>query len=171
VTFALPPRRGPRPATTATNPHTQLDQRPPARVISELADALFALPGVRERPSAISVPGARALWLEDAHGPREAFLIGREFAHIHPLPDGSLHLALPPSIAEDAVAQGWAEVHPVARMGLIPANVVMLYAPRDDAEAGVALALVREALSFARGEARPRDPAVQPPKNGTTLPP
>src|SRR5205085_3196172 len=63
VTFALPPRRGPRPATTATNPHTQLDQRPPARVISELADALFALPGVRERPSAISVPGARALWL------------------------------------------------------------------------------------------------------------
>src|SRR5207249_11033962 len=122
----------------------------------------------------ISVPSARALWLEegDARGPREAFLIGREFAHIHPLPDGSLHLALPPSIAEDAVAQGWAEVHPVARMGLIPANVVMLYAPRDDAEAGVALALVREALAFARGDARPGHPAVgQTPKNGTTPPP
>jgi len=124
-------------------------------VIAALADALFALPGVAEKPSAISVPGARALWLEtgDARGPREAFLIGREFAHIHPLPDGSLHVALPPAVAEDAIAQGWAEVHPVARMGLIPANVVMLYAPRDDAEAGVALALVREALAFARGGA------------------
>jgi hypothetical protein len=155
MTFALPPRRGPRPATTPTNPHTQLDQRPPARVIAALTDALFALPGVREKPSAISVPGARALWLEpgDARGPREAFLIGREFAHVHPLPDGSLHAALPPAVAEDAIAQGWAEVHPVARMGLIPANVVMLYAPRDDAEAAVALALVREALAFARGEA------------------
>src|SRR5205823_5611067 len=83
VTLALPPRWGPRPSTTPTNPHTQLDQRPPARVISELADALFALPGVRERSSAISVPSARALWLEegDACGPCEAFLIGREFAH------------------------------------------------------------------------------------------
>jgi hypothetical protein len=157
LTFALPPRQGPRPSTTPTNPHTQLDQRPPARVIAGLADALFALPGVHERPSAISVPGARALWLEenDAHGPREAFLIGREFAHVHPLPDGSLHVALPPAVAEEAIAQGWAEVHPVARMGLIPANVVMLYAPRDDAEAAVALALVREALAFARGETRP----------------
>jgi hypothetical protein len=29
----------------------------------------------------------------------------------------------------------------------------MLYAPRDDAEAAIALALVREALAFARGEA------------------
>jgi hypothetical protein len=153
--LALPPRRGPRPATTPSNPHTQLDQRPPARVIAALAENLFALPGVAEKPSAISVPGARALWLEtaDARGPREAFLIGREFAHVHPLPDGSLHVALPPSVVEDAIAQGWAEVHPVARMGLIPANVVMLYAPRDDAEAGVMLALVREALAFARGEA------------------
>ena len=155
MTFALPPRQGPQPSTTPTNPHTQLDQRPPARVIASLADALFALPAVREKPSAISVPGARALWLEpgDALGPREAFLIGREFAHIHPLPDGSLHVALPPAVAEQAIAQGWAEMHPVARMGLIPANVVMLYAPRDDAEAAVALALVREALAFARGEA------------------
>ena len=155
MTFALPPRRGPPPATTSTNPHTQLDQRPPPRVIAALAENLFALPGVAEKPSAISVPGARALWLEpgDAHGPREAFLIGREFAHLHPLPDGSLHVALPPSVVEDAIAQGWAEVHPVARMGLIPANVVMLYAPRDDAEAAVALALVREALAFARGQA------------------
>jgi len=154
--MALAERRGPRPSTTATNPHTQLDQRPTAAMNDVLADALFALPRVREQPSAISVPGARALWLPpaDARGPREAFLIGREFAHLHPLPDGSLHAALPPSLVAEAIARGWAEIHPVARMGLIPGNVVMLYAPRDDAELAVVLGLVRAALAFARGEFR-----------------
>lgn len=118
-----------------------------------LAAALFALPGVLEQPSAISVPCARALQLEpaDALGPREAFLIGREFAHLHPLPDGSLHVALPPDVASEAIARGWAEVHPVARMGLIPENVVMVYAPRDAGEIETVLDLVRSALAFARG--------------------
>jgi hypothetical protein len=125
-------------------------------VLATLTDLLFALPGVREQPSAISVPGARALWLEsnDARGPRDAFLVGREFAHLHPSPEGSLHVALPPSIASEAITRGWAEIHPVARLGLIPGNVVMLYAPRDDAEVGVVLGLVRSALAFARGRHR-----------------
>ena len=131
----------------------QLDQLPPARVIASLAELLFSLPGVREQPSAISVPGARALWLEPdtARGPREAFLVGREFAHLHPPPEGSLHAALPPSAAAEAIVRGWAEIHPVARMGLIPENVVMLYAPRDEAEMTVVLELVRSSLQFARG--------------------
>jgi hypothetical protein len=152
----LPDRRGPRPETTPTNPHMQLDQLPPTRVLAGLADLLFALPGVGEQPSAISVPGARALWLDpnDARGPREAFLVGREFAHVHPPPEGSLHVALPPSLVPEAIARGWAEIHPVARMGLIPGNVVMLYAPRDDAEVALVLRLVRAALAFARGEVR-----------------
>jgi hypothetical protein len=120
-----------------------------------LTELLFKLPGVREQPSAISVPGARALWLEpnDARGPREAFLVGREFAHLHPSPEGSLHVALPASLASEAIERGWAEIHPVARLGLIPGNVVMVYAPRDDAEVAVVLGLVRSALEFARGGA------------------
>ena len=150
---ALPDRRGPRPQTTPTNPHMQLDQLPPARVMASLAERLFALPGVREQPSAISVPGARALWLtpDTARGPREAFLVGREFAHLHPPPEGSLHAALPPSVASEAIVRGWAEIHPVARMGMIPENVVMLYAPRDEAETTVVLELVRSSLQYARG--------------------
>jgi hypothetical protein len=150
----LPHRRGPRPRTTPTNPHTQLDQRPSPAVIAGLADALFAIPGVVERPSAISVPGARALWLDPAlaQGPREAFMIGREFAHLHPMPDGSLHVALPPALAPEAIGQGWAEVHPVARLGLVPENVVMLYAPRDAEESAVVLDLVRAASAYARGD-------------------
>lgn len=104
----LPERDGPRPRTTPTNPHTQLEQNPDNSIVEELARRVFALPGVEERPSAISVPGARALWLREEipAGPREAFMIGREFAHIHPLPDGSLHAALPPEIAEEAIEKG-----------------------------------------------------------------
>ena len=134
----------------------QLDQLPPPRIAAALAAALFALPDVREQPSAISVPGARALWLDpkDARGPREAFLVGREFAHLHPPPEGSLHAALPPPLDSEAIEAGWAEIHPVARLGLIPGNVVMLYAPRDEAEVTVVLGLVRAALAFARGDLR-----------------
>ena len=82
---ALPARAGDRPRTTPTNPHTQLDQQP--------ADAY-----VVEEPSGISVPGARALVLApgEPSGPPEAFLTGREFAHLHPAPDHSLH-AMPVS--------------------------------------------------------------------------
>jgi hypothetical protein len=76
----LPERIGHRPRTTPTNPHTQLDQNPEDLVVQELARRVFALPDVEERPSAISVPGARALWLRDevSPGPQEAFMIGRE---------------------------------------------------------------------------------------------
>jgi hypothetical protein len=155
---ALPRRPGPQPTTTPTNPHTQLDQQPTdAALISRLAARIFALPGVRERASAISVPGARALWLNESlpAGPPEAFLVGREFAHLHPGADHSLHAMLPPDLAEEAGAAGWAEQHPIARRGLIPANAVMLYAPRDNDELEVVAGLVEAAYSFAATPVRP----------------
>ena len=106
-----------------------------------------------ERPSLISVPGARALWLSDAAGPPGAFMVGHEFAHLHPTPDHSLHAMLPPDLVDDAVEAGWAELHPVARRGLLPPNAVMLYAPRDDAERVVVEELVQAAHAYARGSA------------------
>jgi hypothetical protein len=147
----LPERGGPRPRTTPTNPHTQLEQNPQRELVEELARRVFALPGVEERPSAVSVPGARALWLREgvAAGPPGAFMLGREFAHVHPMPDGSLHAALPPEVAREAVRKGWAEQHPVARTGRIPPNVVMIYAPRDAGEVGVVAGLVEEAYRYA----------------------
>ncbi len=149
----MPERDGPRPRTIPTNPHTQLEQNPDNSILEELARRVFALPGVEERTSAISVPGARALWLREEipAGPREAFMIGREFAHIHPLPDGSLHAALPPEIAEEAIEKGWAEQHPVARMGYIPQNVVMIYAPRDEEEIETITSFVVESYHYAGG--------------------
>jgi Family of unknown function (DUF5519) len=131
----------------------QLDQQPAdVRWIDELARRVFALPGVVEEPSGISVPGARALVLapEEPTGPPEAFLIDREFAHLHPAPDHSLHAMLPRETAAAAVAAGWAEPHPAALRGLIPHTAVMLYAPRDEAELEVVEQLVRVSHAFAR---------------------
>ena len=149
----LPRRPGARPATTPTNPHTQLDQQPgdPA-IVEELARRLFALPGIVEEPSRISVPGARAATLAPGEptGPPEAFLIGREFAHLHPSPDHSLHAMLPLDTAREAIEAGWAEPHPVALRGLIPQTAVMLYAPRDESELDVIEGLVRASHAFAR---------------------
>ena len=149
----LPRRAGSPPTTTPTNPHVQLDQQPAGSEQRDLlAAAVFALAVVVERPSLISVPGARALWLaEEAMGPSDAFMIGQEFAHLHPGPDQSLHMMLPPQLADEAIETGWAEQHPVARRGLIPANAVMVYAPRDDEERGVVEELVSASHAFARG--------------------
>jgi hypothetical protein len=152
----MPPlrtRAGDRPRTTPTNPHTQLDQQPTdLRWVSELADRVFALPGVLDEPSRISVPGARALILKPGEptGPPEAFLIEREFAHLHPSPDHSLHAMLPLETAREAIDAGWAEPHPVALQGLIPRTAVMLYAPRDEEELDVIESLVRASHAFAR---------------------
>ena len=149
----LPVRNGDRPRTTPTNPHTQLDQQPSdSRWTEELARRVFDLPGVVEKPSRVSVPGARALVLEpdEPTGPSQAFLIDREFAHLHPAPDHSLHAMLPPELVTEAVAAGWAEPHPVALRGLIPATAVMLYAPRDEAELETIERLVRASHAFAR---------------------
>jgi hypothetical protein len=149
----LPPRQGARPRTTPTNPHTQLDQQPvDLALVEELGRRLFALPGVVERPSGISVAGARALALAPGEpvGPPEAFMVDREFAHLHPSPDHSLHAMLPPDLAQAAIDAGWAELHPVARAGLLPPTAVMLYAPRDEAELVVVERLVAASHRFAR---------------------
>lgn len=151
--LSLPSRAGSAPRTTPTNPHQQLDQLPENPELRErLARWAFALPGVVEQWSGISVPGARALVLAEGEptGPPEAFMVGREFAHFHPEPDLSMHAILPPELARDAIEAGWAEMHPVARRGLIPPTAVMLFAPRDDAELEVVQGLLQSSYEFAR---------------------
>ncbi|GAC1627224.1 MAG: hypothetical protein NVS4B2_07260 [Chloroflexota bacterium] len=156
----IPPRAGHRPRTTPTNPHKQLDQQPAHDVIRDrLAERLFHLPDVEERPSQVSVPGARALRLRDGVAPRtaDAFMVEREFAHLHPGRDYSLHACLPPDLAAAAIEAGWAELHPVARLGLIPATTVMLYAPRDDRELEVIYRLVVASYRYAGGRIESAD--------------
>jgi hypothetical protein len=60
---------------------------------------------------------------------------------------------MPPEIAQVAIRKGWAEQHPVARMGFILPDVVMIYAPRDVEEIEVVAGLVVEAYRYADGTA------------------
>lgn len=153
ATVEIPLRPGDRPETTDTNPHSQISQPIPRDVHDKLAEQAFSLPYVSERPSRVSVPGTRSLVLsqEAAGGPPEAFLSETEFCHLHSPEDGSLHMALPPAIVEEAKEQGWAETHPVAEMGLIPKTVVLVYGPRDEDELATVLKFVGESYTFARG--------------------
>jgi hypothetical protein len=114
-------------------------------------------PSVLGGPSVISVDGARALTLDDRArgGGAEAFMVGREFCHVHAQGDFSLHAALPVPLAEAAERAGWAEPHFLVHTGQAPPTVVMIYAPRDDLERDVVLRLVRASYEFAHsGEAR-----------------
>jgi len=125
----LPERAGPRTLTTGTVPHVQLDVEPVTAVNDELYRRAFALPGVEERPTIVSLPGARGMWLSDdieVVNP-QAIVNGREFAHIHP--DGSLHAPLPYERALEVAEKGWGERHPWADERDGWEGVVMLFTP------------------------------------------
>jgi phospholipase/carboxylesterase len=143
-------RGGAKPRTTATNPHTQMDQNAPRPLQEKVFTLARELAGVVVGPSHVSVPGARAFHLPGCAHPAEAgFMIEREFAHLHPPADGSLHMALPPGIVQAVVDNGWAEYHPMAGKHGLPANIVMVYGPRDDAELEIVGALVRASHAYA----------------------
>jgi len=110
----------------------------------------FSLLGVEQRASRICVPGTRALCLQDGieRGPDVAFLTQREFAHLHPLLDGSLHATLPPDVFVSAIERGWAEPHVLSRE-LVSPSVAMIYAPRNSEELMVVIKLVEQSRRFA----------------------
>jgi phospholipase/carboxylesterase len=146
-------RAGPRPRTTPTNPHTQLDQNAPAVLQERVFEIGRSLSGVAVGPSLVSVPGARAFHLPGCgHAAHGAFMIQCEFAHLHPPRDGSLHMTLPPEIVEKVVDNGWAELHPLAGSHGLPGNIVMVYGPRDEGELAVVADLLRASHSLATAE-------------------
>lgn len=149
---AFPRRDPPRPDVSDRIPHSQLSQNPSRELYDELAARMATLPDANIEPSRISVPGARALVLKDdiQSAPGAVFVIGREFAHLHPLRDGSLHMILPRELVDSAIEKGWAEPHPLAGRRL-PENFVMVYGPRDDAELDFVFQLVLESYVQAGG--------------------
>ncbi len=151
--LTLPVREGPTPRTTSSAPHQQLDQTPPPAVYAALKARAFDLPSVERRPSIISVPGAEALWLTEEPEERcaDAFLVGNEFAHVHPPYDGSLHMMLPRAEVHRVLEGGWGELHPLALEGLIPPTAVMIFGPRDAPEVEVVLELIAASHRFALG--------------------
>lgn len=145
-TDRLPARRGPRPETIGPRPHAQVSQQSPAAIHQQLAARALELPGVSSAPSLVSVPGAVAFVLDEgiADGPPEAFQAEREFAHLHPVEDSSLHMTLPPELAAEAYEQGWGEPHPRSGTPLI-------FGPRDEDELAVVWRLLRASYEYAAG--------------------
>ena len=158
--FELSPRAGQRPDTTPCAPHEQISQNPDRDTHLAFKARAFDFPFVERRHSIISVPGAEALWLphEHAHGCTESFMVGNEFAHVHPAYDGSMHLMLPIECTGELFAKGWGEPHPMAETGMIPKTAVMVFAPRNEGEIETALKILATSYAFARGKlANPKD--------------
>ena len=150
----LPNRQGERPSTTSTNPHTQLNQQPEnLSYINSLMNWAFTLGHIERKPSAISVPGAVAMCMDNGHTCKScnAFMIGTEFAHFHPHPDYSMHLGLPKDDAEIIINKGWGEWHPLIKIGILPPNIIMMYAPRDQEELEVAKFILGHSYAYAKG--------------------
>ena len=160
--WKVPQRAGPKPRTTATNPHQQVDQNAPGAMQEALFRRACGLPGVIARPSQISVKGARGFWLpkELAAGPPDAFMIGEEFAHLHPAYDGSLHMKLPFDCIAEVLAKGWGELHPSAPQEFAPGKTVMIYGPRDEIELDVVWQILKQSYGFATGQGAGRGQAA-----------
>jgi phospholipase/carboxylesterase len=149
-------RVGDRPTVSWTIPQQQESDNSPSEIQERLFSRIAALPGVSTRQSAISVPGARGFMVERTGDVSvDAFLVPRagEFAHLHPGYDGSLHLALPPALAADAIVKGWAVAHPLAGVRLAR-GMVMVYGPRDAAELETVVGIVEASHAFATGALR-----------------
>lgn len=154
----LPARPGPKPTTTPSTPHQQLDQTSPVELQERLWQRMLSLPGTSARPSGISVQGTRALWLNEP-GNAEAYMIGREFAHLHPAYDGSLHMTLDPQTHALAIAGGWAESHPLAGR-FAPRTTALVFGARNEAELDMVWWLVQQSYRYASG--LPLESALQP---------
>ena len=148
---SLPQRSGSRTQTSGRVPHVQIGVEPVPAVNDELLRRAFALPDVENRPTIVSLPGTRGMWLSDgvplAHP--EGIVSGREFAHIHP--DGSLHAPLPFERALEAVEKGWAERHPWADQQAGWEGLVMLFTPQSMAELDVIFQLIVESYNHVTG--------------------
>lgn len=146
----LAQRSGRRPVVVGPRPHGQRSQNAPPQLQQAIYERALALPWVRPGPSGVSVPGARAFLLDDQAptGPPEAFQTGREFAHLHPPQDGSLHMTLPRALRDLVFARGWGEPHPLSGTPLI-------FGPRDEAELEVVWQLLVGSCRFATGTGGP----------------
>ncbi|MEL7206869.1 MAG: luciferase family protein [Actinomycetota bacterium] len=121
-------------------------------VDAELRRRAFAIPGVEERDSALSLPGARSLWLaDDVNLARpEVLQSGREFAHIHP--NGSLHIWLPVDRAFEVAETRWGELHPWVGREDFWDGMALLYTPETLEEVDVIILLIVDAYNYVTGE-------------------
>lgn len=148
----LPQRAGSVPQTTDRVPHVQIGVEPVPEITEAMLAAVGAMADVEIRDTVISLPGALGFWIDDevVLARPDVIVGGREFAHVHP--DGSLHASLPPELAVEAVARGWAVAHPWADQRPGWDGFVMIYTPLTVEELDVVVALVQASRDFVVGD-------------------
>lgn len=150
MTLLLPIRSGARPPTYDGIPHRQTGDNPSAELYRAMRERFLAIPDTVLGGSLISVPGAVGLFLPEATPCNcDAFLRGREFAHIHPANDGSFHMSLSEIDCAHIIEQGWGELHPLSARGAIQPTVIMVYAPRDEEEIEIIMAIAEASYRHA----------------------
>ena len=151
--IAPPVRQGEPPRTRRGLPHVQLDQWSPPEIGEELLRRSLRLPYVKTQESRMAPAKTVAFYLPDAWagGPPGAFIDAHEFCLLQPLPESAIHVTLPRDLREQAIGAGWAEPHPVTRLGIMPETLVMIYAPRSREELDIVFRLIQRSYEFARG--------------------
>lgn len=105
-------RPGERPRTSSRGPHRQLSQNAAPQWWGRLVASTFALTGVEEGHSSVSLPSSRAVLIDNSvRSPASSLLAPREPVHIHGVFDGSVHLCLPLGRAAEVIGLGWGEPH------------------------------------------------------------
>lgn len=153
-TLNLSRRAGPRPKTNPRTPHMQLDQIAPPDMRERLIAVGAQLKGVSLGRSGVSIPESAAFLLAPElarKGAPDAFMTPGEFAHVHAVWDGSLHMNLPEQVLEKVYAAQWGEQHPAAGRFGFPSNIAMIYGPRDDDEFRTVATLLTISHAYASG--------------------
>jgi len=149
------PRDGQRPLTSNEGPQTQLTQQSSPELWGQLAARAFALDGVIEGHSQVSLASSRAVFLSDQADERAtgtSLAPGQrlEPLHLHGVFDTSLHVCLPPERGQALTALGWGEPHQYEEFG----TEFMIYGPRTTSELDVVVSIIEESIAFARGTQR-----------------
>lgn len=149
----LPQRIGPRFKTSGRVPHVQLGVDLKPELYMKLHRLAYQLPETEERPTIVSLPGAKGMWLTDKVPVVKPKVIvsGREFAHIHT--DGSLHAPLPFERALEVAEKGWGERHPWADRYDGWDGLVMLYSAENTDQLKILIQLVTESYNYVTGQA------------------
>jgi hypothetical protein len=79
-----------------------------------------------------------------------------EILHVHAGKDGSIRAVLHSRDCEIVLEKGWGQRHALSGAGLvkhitgiyIPGNYILVYAPRNEAEIEVAIAMVKASIQF-----------------------
>ena len=142
-------RSGDKPETSKEGPHSQLTQKASPAIWGQLVAKAFAIPGVKQGHSRVSMadsmagllvelPQIHGAWSLATDGPVEVF-------HVHGVTDTSIHVVLPSERASEVIGKGWGEPHTYADFD----TQIMLYAPRDEEEIDLIVGLLGESVHFA----------------------